>query len=102
MPDFDHMGDGWNGHMMGGSSAWTPGLLILLFVLTLLLILAAVLAFRLFSPGGSIGQRSSGHVGQPAEPPDQMLDRLFAAGEIDETTYRARRTALAEMRPTHS
>ncbi|WP_255395962.1 hypothetical protein [Kineosporia sp. R_H_3] len=33
-----------------------------------------------------------------AEQPEEMLDRLFAAGEIDEVTYRARRTALAELR----
>ena len=27
-----------------------------------------------------------------------MLDRMFALGEIDEATYRTRRTALTEMR----
>jgi uncharacterized membrane protein len=32
------------------------------------------------------------------ESPEQILDRLFALGEIDEQTYRTRRTALAEMR----
>jgi putative membrane protein len=32
------------------------------------------------------------------ESSEQILDRLFATGEIDEQTYRARRTALAEMR----
>lgn len=34
------------------------------------------------------------------ESPEQILDRLFALGEIDEQTYRTRRTALAEMRRT--
>lgn len=36
----------------------------------------------------------------PLESPEQILDRLFATGEIDEQTYRARRTALTEMRKT--
>ena len=35
-----------------------------------------------------------------AESPEQIVDRLFARGEIDEPTYRARRQALAEMRKT--
>lgn len=34
----------------------------------------------------------------PAETPEQALDRMFALGEIDEATYRSRRTALAEMK----
>lgn len=33
-----------------------------------------------------------------AESAEQILDRLFATGEIDEQTYRARRGALSEMR----
>lgn len=32
------------------------------------------------------------------EAPEETLDRLFASGEIDEFTYRIRRTTLAEMR----
>jgi putative membrane protein len=32
------------------------------------------------------------------ESPEQILDRMFALGEIDEATYRSRRTALAEMK----
>ena len=38
----------------------------------------------------------------PGESPEQILDRMFAVGEIDEATYRARRTALAEMRGQQS
>lgn len=34
----------------------------------------------------------------PAETPEQALDRMFALGEIDEATYRSRRTALAQMK----
>ena len=40
-------------------------------------------------------------VGSPRglqETPDQILDRMFAMGEIDEETYRSRRSALSEMR----
>jgi len=36
--------------------------------------------------------------GAPGESPEQILDRMFALGEIDEATYRARRTALAAMK----
>jgi len=36
--------------------------------------------------------------GALGESPEQILDRMFALGEIDEATYRARRTALAEMK----
>jgi putative membrane protein len=36
--------------------------------------------------------------GAAGETPEQILDRMFAVGEIDEATYRARRTALAEMK----
>ena len=32
------------------------------------------------------------------ETPEQILDRMFALGEIDEATYRARRSAIAEMK----
>jgi putative membrane protein len=47
------------------------------------------------------GSADRGHHGAaPAvgETPEQILDRMFALGEIDETTYRTRRGALAEMR----
>jgi putative membrane protein len=48
---------------------------------------------------GSSNQRSAPALGPgPGESPEQMLDRLFALGEIDEATYRQRRTALTEMR----
>jgi len=53
-------------------------------------------------PGGGTGTPAGGtpptgrtHRGCDSE---QILDRLFALGEIDEQTYRSRRTALAEMR----
>jgi putative membrane protein len=50
-------------------------------------------------PGSHANQRTPPAVGgPPGESPEQTLDRLFALGEIDETTYRTRRTALTEMR----
>ena len=97
MPDYDHMRDGWNGHMMGNGSAWTPWLVILLVATTLLLVTTAVLAARLYGSRRS-AELTGGRLTAGTEPPEEMLDRLFAAGEIDEATYRARRTALAEMR----
>ena len=97
MPDYDHMRDGWNGHMMGDGSAWTPWLVILLVATTLLLVAAAVLVARLYGSRRPAGL-PDGRLAQGTEPPEEMLDRLFAAGEIDEATYRARRTALGEMR----
>ncbi|MBI4943195.1 MAG: SHOCT domain-containing protein [Actinobacteria bacterium] len=99
MPDYDHMRNGWNGHMMGDGSTWTPWMVVLLVVTTLLLVAVAVLAARAFGSRRPAGLPGSGRPIQGSEPPEEMLDRLFAAGEIDEATYRARRTALAEMRP---
>jgi putative membrane protein len=50
-------------------------------------------------PGSNGDQRATPDGGvAPSESPEQVLDRLFAVGEIDETTYRSRRTALTEMR----
>jgi len=50
-------------------------------------------------PRSNGDQRTTPAVGfLPTESPEQVLDRLFAMGEIDETTYRSRRTALTEMR----
>jgi putative membrane protein len=46
---------------------------------------------------GSTAARPAG-AAPVAESPEQILDRMFALGEIDEQTYRTRRTALADMR----
>jgi len=45
---------------------------------------------------------SSTTPGARGETPEQILDRMFALGEIDEATYRGRRTALAEMKAQQS
>ncbi|MBI4939720.1 MAG: SHOCT domain-containing protein [Actinobacteria bacterium] len=100
MPGYDdHMRDDWGGRMMGGyGSAYSPWLVVLLVAAVVLLVLAAVVVARLARAGGAGSPLRGGSTRRGAEQPEEMLDRLFAAGEIDEATYRARRTALAEMR----
>lgn len=49
-------------------------------------------------PGSGASQGAAKPPAPAGESPEQILDRLFALGEIDEQTYRSRRTALAEMR----
>ncbi len=62
--------------------------------------LIAVIIFLVIRllPGSGSGQAPAKPHVPAAESPEQILDRLFALGEIDEQTYRSRRTALAEMR----
>lgn len=83
---------GWYGSGMGG--AWPFMGLFWIALIGLIIWLVVKLL-----PGSSANQRNTpaGGVGQ-GESPEQALDRLFAMGEIDETTYRTRRTALTEMR----
>lgn len=84
----------WYGDGMGGIAPLVWVLLILLWVAMLALIVFLVV--RLLP---SAGQRNEGGSRpQMSENPEQILDRMFATGEIDEATYRTRRTALAEMR----
>jgi len=79
------------------------GLLMLLMVLfwLALIVLIVWLVVKLW-PGA--GRAQAGPPAAPpsavgsAETPEQALDRMFALGEIDEATYRSRRTALAEMK----
>ncbi|WP_143448717.1 hypothetical protein [Kineosporia sp. A_224] len=93
------MRNGWNGNMMGDNgSAWSPWLVAFFVVATLLLVLAALLVGRLLRTGGAVAPTGRGRAAQATEPPEEMLDRLFATGELDEATYRSRRTALTEMR----
>jgi putative membrane protein len=77
---------GWYGGM--GLGAW-------LFMGTFwvaLLALIVWLVVRLL-PSGSRAQ-----VGSGVESPEDILDRRFARGEIDEQTYAAQRAALAAHR----
>jgi putative membrane protein len=86
---------GWYGSGMGGAG---PFMWILMAVFWLALIgLIVFLVIRLL-PASHAGAGRTTPPGTGNEPPEQVLDRLFALGEIDEATYRSRRTALAEMR----
>lgn len=87
---------GWYGSGMGG---WWPFMWVFMGLFWVALIVLIVwLVVRLLPGSGSRQQGSAGIGGGPAESPEQVLDRLFAMGEIDEATYKSRRTALGEMR----
>jgi putative membrane protein len=101
------MGDWDHGRMMGGGygAIW----IVMVVFWILLLGLITFLVVRLLPGGGSRPSPLAGGPGDRAalpperpETPEQILDRLFALGEIDEQTYRSRRTALAEMRVTET
>lgn len=85
----------------GGGSSLAPLMWMMMGLFWIALIaLIIFLVIRLLP--GSGAARTTSSATQPVsaipESPEQILDRLFALGEIDEQTYRARRTALAEMR----
>lgn len=65
-----------------------------------LLVLIVWLVTRAFSPGNS--QRESRGERGWQESADQVLDRRFAAGEIDESTYHRMRESLHSGRSTHN
>ena len=81
--------------MMGGGMAFWP-LLVLFWVALIALIVFGVV--KLLPRSGSRPPSHQPPPGAPQESPEEILDRMFALGEIDEATYRARRTALGEMR----
>lgn len=80
------MGYGW-GMGVGG---WIAMMIFWVALLALIVWLVA----RAFSPGDT--QRNPGQYWQ--ESPDQVLDRRFAAGEIDEATYHRMRDTLRSSR----
>lgn len=83
--------DGWG----TGGAPVLMWLLMLLFWAALIVLIVWLVARLL--PRSGPGEGAKKPAG-PAESPEQILDRMFAVGEIDEETYRSRRTALAEMR----
>jgi putative membrane protein len=86
---------GWyDGDHMGGF-----GPVMWMFMLVFWVALIALIVFLVVKllPAGS-GPRSTQSSGAVRETPEQILDRMFATGEIDEETYRSRRSALSEMR----
>lgn len=85
----------WYGNGMGGGSGFW--LLMMLFWVVLLAVI--VFAVIRLLPGNGRADAAGSAVPAPGvESPDQILDRMFATGEIDEQTYRARRSALMQMR----
>ena len=88
---------GWHGGMMGGGGYWLGPVLMILFWLVLIVVIV-FLVIKLL-PGGVTPPAGPGRGATGVqESPEQMLDRMFALGELDEATYRSRRTALSEMR----
>lgn len=86
---------GWyNGDHMGGF-----GPVMWMFMLVFWVALIALIVFLVVKliPTGS-DRHPAGSSGAVRETPEQILDRTFATGEIDEETYRSRRSALSEMR----
>lgn len=87
---------GWYGSGMGGT-----GIVLWMFMGLFWIGLIALIIWLVVKllPGSDASPSAPpGFTAAPGESPEQVLDRLFALGEIDEPTYRARRTALSEMR----
>ena len=87
----------WYGGGMGGSGGVMWLLMTLLWVGLIAVIVVVVI--KLLPRSGRESEQPGRTTGaSTTESPEQILDRMFAVGEIDEETYRSRRTALAEMR----
>ncbi len=89
--------------MMYGDFGYGAGVLMLLVGLfwVALIVLIVWLVTKVWPGAGhtsGAAPRTTTGVTGPMESPEQVLDRMFALGEIDEATYRGRRTALAEMK----
>jgi putative membrane protein len=83
----------------GGANGAAPFMWMGMGLFWIVLIgLVVFLVVRLL-PGGAASQHGAPGPGPgTAESAEVILDRMFATGEIDEQTYRARRGALSEMR----
>ncbi|MEI6624310.1 MAG: SHOCT domain-containing protein [Actinomycetes bacterium] len=86
---------GWYNGGMGGAG---PFMWIFMGLFWVALIVVIVFLVIKLLPGSGASATGVSRAADPQESPDEMLDRMFAAGEIDEPTYRARRTALNDMR----
>ena len=86
--------------MMGwydGHSGFGPGMWLFMVVFWIALIALIIFLVLKLLPGDS-GTPAAPPAAGRQESPEEILDRMFALGEIDEQTYRSRRSALAEMR----
>lgn len=89
--EFAMMGWDGQGHSGFGPAAWLLMVVFWIALIALIVFLVLKLLPGSNPPGGpSAGGRQ--------ESPEEIVDRMFALGEIDEETYRSRRSALAEMR----
>ena len=85
---------GWYGNGLNGAA---PFMWVGMGLFWIVLIgLGIFLVIRLLPSSSSRPPVSSSP--RTVETAEQILDRMFATGEIDEQTYRARRGALTEMR----
>ena len=87
------MMDWYDGDHMGGF-----GPVMWMFMLVFWVALIALIVFLVVKLLPSSRDQHAKSPGGIQETPEQVLDRMFALGEIDEETYRSRRSALAEMR----
>lgn len=86
------MGYGWGmgvGGWIGMAVFWVALIVLIVWLVT-----------RAFSPGSS--QRETRGDSSWQESADQVLDRRFAAGEIDEPTYHRMREALRSGLSQHT
>lgn len=81
----------WDGNM----GAWGYILMVVSFILFWGAIIAAIVVFARSMSGSSRRDGGGGHSTGGAE---QLLAERFARGEIDETEYTARLTALRRAR----
>ena len=88
----------WYGNGMGGGGSLIWVFMVMFWVA--LIALVVFLVVKLLPGSGSTRQAESpaAPTASAVETPEQVLDRMFAMGEIDEQTYRGRRAALTEMR----
>lgn len=86
----------WYGGGMAGAGGFL-GLLMILFWAALIGVII-YLVVRLLPGSGTRDRPTASAAASRGDSPEQVLDRVFALGEIDEETYRARRSAMIEMR----
>jgi putative membrane protein len=82
-------------HWNGGGWAWMPFMPLLWIALIGLIVWAAVRLTQ--HPAGRDNGRDRRET--PRETPEEILDRRYAAGEIDAEAYTAARQRLAAHRP---
>jgi putative membrane protein len=90
--------------MFHGGAGAGPGAILLVMGL-FWLVLIGVIIWLVSKVWPNLGRGGGGAVAPTAsasDTPEQILDRMFALGEIDEQTYRTRRTALADMQKPRS